>query len=116
MKTILKKTTVVLSLSTLFVLGLFACKDLSQLNVNPNGVQPETVNPNLVLPTVLSETAKLYTNLGFQDIAGVVPRTQKDAWCSGHHDYDWGGDQSWTALDVHEGGRTSDRKIRLLPC
>jgi len=49
------------------------------------------------MPTVLTETAKLYTNLGFQDIAGVVQHTQKDAWFSGHNDYDWGGDQSWTA-------------------
>ncbi|GAB4016794.1 SusD/RagB family nutrient-binding outer membrane lipoprotein [Spirosoma migulaei] len=94
MKNILKKSTICL---VLFVSFLFSCKDLSQLNVNPNGVQPETVNPNLVLPTVLTETAKLYLNLGFQDIAGVVQHTQKDAWFSGHNDYDWGGDQSWTA-------------------
>ncbi|GAB4033303.1 SusD/RagB family nutrient-binding outer membrane lipoprotein [Spirosoma gilvum] len=96
MKTIFQKITVGLVL----VLGLFvlySCKDLTQLNINPNGVQPETVNPNLIMPTVLTETAKLYTNLGFQDIAGVVQHTQKDAWFSGHNDYDWGGDQSWTA-------------------
>lgn len=96
MKTIFQKITASLAL----VLGLFflyACKDLTQLNINPNGVQPETVNPNLVMPTVLTETAKLYTNLGFQDIAGVVQHTQKDAWFSGHNDYDWGGDQSWTS-------------------
>ncbi|MVM38103.1 SusD/RagB family nutrient-binding outer membrane lipoprotein [Spirosoma sp. HMF3257] len=94
MKNILKKSTICL---VLFVSFLFSCKDLSQLNINPNGVQPETVNPNLVMPTVLTETAKLYVNLGFQDIAGVVQHTQKDAWFSGHNDYDWGGDQSWTA-------------------
>ncbi|WP_080055481.1 SusD/RagB family nutrient-binding outer membrane lipoprotein [Spirosoma aerolatum] len=96
MKTIFHKITASLAL----VLGLFflySCKDLTQLNINPNGVQPETVNPNLVMPTVLTETAKLYTNLGFQDIAGVVQHTQKDAWFSGHNDYDWGGDQSWTS-------------------
>ena len=84
------------ALLVLLLAFCFSCKDLSQLNINPNGVQPETVNPNLVMPTVLSETAKLYTNLGFQDIAGVVQHTQKDAWFSGHNDYDWGGDQSWT--------------------
>ncbi|GAB4000649.1 SusD/RagB family nutrient-binding outer membrane lipoprotein [Spirosoma daeguense] len=90
MKTI--KYTIVFALLLSF---LFSCKDLTKLNVNPNGVQPETANPNLIMPTVLSETAKLYTNLGFQDIAGVVQHTQKDAWFSGHNDYDWGGDQSW---------------------
>ncbi|MCE7066228.1 SusD/RagB family nutrient-binding outer membrane lipoprotein [Dyadobacter sp. CY326] len=87
--------------STIFPLLLtclmFSCKDLSELNENPNGVGPETVNPNLVLPTVLTEAAKLYVNLGYQDIAGVVQHTQKDAWSSGHNDYDWGGDQSWNA-------------------
>lgn len=74
---------------------IFSCKDLTELNENPNGVTPESVNPNLVLPTVLTEAAKLYVNLGYQDIAGVVQHTQKDAWSSGHNDYDWGGDQSW---------------------
>ncbi|AKD54411.1 SusD/RagB family nutrient-binding outer membrane lipoprotein [Spirosoma radiotolerans] len=91
--TIFKKNTV---LPILFLSLLFSCKDLTDLNVNPNGVQPETVNPNLVLPTVLTETGKAFVNLGFQNIAGVVQHTQKDAWFSEHNDYDWGGDQSWT--------------------
>ncbi|PWJ59553.1 SusD-like starch-binding protein associating with outer membrane [Dyadobacter jejuensis] len=73
----------------------FSCKDLSEINENPNGVAPETVNPNLIMPTVLTTAAKLYTNLGYQDIAGVVQHTQKDAWASSHNDYDWGGSQSW---------------------
>lgn len=81
----------------MFVLAAFtfSCKDLTEINENPNGVAPESVNPNLVMPTVLTEAAKLYTNLGYQDIAGVVQHTQKDAWAGGHNDYDWGGDQSW---------------------
>jgi hypothetical protein len=74
---------------------IFSCKDLTELNENPNGVGPESVNPNLVMPTILTETAKRYVNLGYQDIAGVVQHTQKDAWSSGHNDYDWGGNQSW---------------------
>ncbi|GAB4023937.1 SusD/RagB family nutrient-binding outer membrane lipoprotein [Spirosoma koreense] len=93
MKRLLKKNTALL---VLFLSFFFSCKDLTKLNVNPNGIQPDVVNPNLVLPTVLSETAKTFVNLGFQDIAGVVQHTQKDAWFSGHNDYDWGGDQSWT--------------------
>lgn len=74
----------------------FSCEDLTVVNTNPNGVQPDVVNPNLVLPTTLTEMAKLYVNLGYQDIAGVVQHTQKDAWSSGHNDYDWGGNQSWS--------------------
>jgi hypothetical protein len=75
--------------------SFFSCEDLTSVNTNPNGVQPDMVNPNLIMPTVLTEMAKAYVNLGYQDIAGVVQHTQKDAWSSGHNDYDWGGNQSW---------------------
>lgn len=82
----------------LFILvgSFFSCEDLSEVNINPNGVQPELVNPNLIMPTILTETAKLYLNLGYQDIAGVVQHTQKDAWSGGHNDYDWSS-QSWSS-------------------
>lgn len=72
-----------------------SCKNLTETNINPNGVDAEIVNPNLVLPTVLSEAAKRYLDLGYQNIAGVVQHTQKDAWSSDHNDYDWSGGQSW---------------------
>ena len=83
---------------TLFILvgSFFSCEDLTMVNNNPNGVQPDLVNPNLIMPTILTETAKMYVNYGYQDIAGVVQHTQKDAWSSGHNDYDWGGNQSWS--------------------
>ena len=77
--------------------SFFSCEDLTKVNNNPNGVQPELVNPNLIMPTILTETARLYLNLGYQDIAGVVQHTQKDAFSSGHNDYDWGGNQSWSS-------------------
>lgn len=82
----------------LFILvgSFFSCEDLTLVNNNPNGVQPDLVNPNLIMPTILTETAKMYVNYGYQDIAGVVQHTQKDAWSSGHNDYDWGGNQSWS--------------------
>ena len=83
-------------LACFILLTFLSCeKELTKINENPNGVIPQTVNPNLILPTVLSETAKSFVNVGYQDIAGVVQHTQKDAWSSGHNDYDWGGDQSW---------------------
>lgn len=81
--------------SVLFCSLFISCEDLTETNENPNGVQPKVVNPNLVLPTVLTEAGKLYVNLGYQDIAGVVQHTQKDAWSNGHNDYDWGGSQDW---------------------
>jgi hypothetical protein len=92
MKIIHKRNLIFLILLTSF----FSCKDLTELNTNPNGVQADLVNPNLIMPTVLTEAAKLYVNLGYQDIAGVVQHTQKDAWSSGHNDYDWT-NQSWSS-------------------
>lgn len=74
---------------------LLSCEDLTETNINPNGIEPSEVHPNLVLPTVLSETGKLYVDLGYQNIAGVMQHTQKDAWSEGHNDYDWGGSQDW---------------------
>lgn len=93
MKLINKKFIV---FSLLFSSVFLSCEDLTETNINPNGIEPSLANPNLVLPTVLSETAKLYVNLGYQDIAGVVQHTQKDAWSEGHNDYDWGGSQDWS--------------------
>lgn len=90
MKPFNKKYLVYLVVLTSF----FSCKDLTELNENPNGVQSDLVNPNLILPTVLTEAAKDYLDLGYQNIAGVVQHTQKDAWSGSHNGYDWS-DQNW---------------------
>jgi hypothetical protein len=84
-----------IAFSLLFCTLFFSCEDLTEVNENPNGVQPKVVNPNLVLPTVLTEAGRAFVNLGYQDIAGVMQHTQKDAWSNGHNDYDWGGSQDW---------------------
>ena len=85
------------SLWVLFPLFLFSCHDLTELNVNPNGVDPSKANPNLVLSTVLSETGLQFTRLNFDDVmGGLMQHTQKDGWSSAHNDYDWGGSQSWS--------------------
>jgi len=70
------------------------CDDLSEINENPNGVEPLNAHPNLLMATVISESAKQVVSLGFGNVAGVMQHTQKDAWFSSHNDYDWG-DQSW---------------------
>lgn len=74
------------------------CKDLTELNENPNGTDESDVNPNLILPTVLTEGAKSYLNLGYQEVAGVMQHTQKDAWYDAHNDYSWSGSgaQNWS--------------------
>ncbi|MDO1448970.1 SusD/RagB family nutrient-binding outer membrane lipoprotein [Rhodocytophaga aerolata] len=67
-----------------------SCKDqLTEMNENPNGIDPATANPNLLMPTVMTGAAKSYLELGFGDIAGVMQHTQKSGWYSGHNTYDW---------------------------
>jgi len=71
-----------------------SCKDLTELNVNPNGVAPETVNPNFLMSTILVATAQNYNNMSSGQMSGVMQHTQQDAWSSGYNDYDWN-DQGW---------------------
>ncbi len=79
------------------VLTSLSCTDqLIEMNENPNGADPATASPNLVLSTVLSETGRVFVNLGYQDIAGVMQHTQKDGWEGGHNFYDWGGSNDWS--------------------
>lgn len=87
-----------LALLVTFGVLISSCTDfLVELNENPNGAEPTSAHPNLVLPSVLSETAKLYLNLGYQDLAGVMQHTQKDGWNGAHNNYDWEGSNSWNA-------------------
>lgn len=75
---------------------MFSCKDLEELNENPNGVDPADGHPNLLFSTVVTEAGKAVVNLGYGDIAGVMQHTQKDGWSGGHNSYDWGG-ASWSS-------------------
>jgi len=66
-----------------------ACEDLSEINLNENGVSQSTANPNLLMPTVMQGVANSYLDLGIMDIAGTMQHTQKTGWYTGHNSYDW---------------------------
>lgn len=69
---------------------LSACDDkLTEINVDPNGVDFSKANPNLLLPAILGSTSREYLDLGFGDVAGVVQHTQKNGWYTGHNLYGW---------------------------
>lgn len=74
---------------TMILLLSVSCEDLDELNINPNGVAPETADLNLLLPTVITSLGQNIVGLGFGDIAGVMQHTQKDGWTGGHNRYDW---------------------------
>ena len=99
------KITIALTLAITLV---FSCKDLDELNINPNGVDPADGNPNLLIATVMSEVGKRVVDLGYGDIAGVMQHTQKDGWSSGHNDYAWE-NQRWS--DYYGILRTNDELL-----
>lgn len=85
--------------TSLFVLGLFmisACEDdLTEMNINPYGIDPGNASPNMLLPSVLAPVAQNYLDLGFNDLAGAVQHTQKNGWYNAHNYYDWE-PRNWT--------------------
>lgn len=90
------KNSFIIALTIVFTL-VISCKDLDELNINPNGVDPESADLNLLLPTVITGIGQSVVSLGFGDIAGVMQHTQYDGWSGGHNDYDWGiNSQSWS--------------------
>ncbi|MGE8244284.1 MAG: SusD/RagB family nutrient-binding outer membrane lipoprotein, partial [Sphingobacterium sp.] len=62
------KTLTTMIIAFGMVLSISACKDLTELNINPNGVSEEDANPNLLLPTILTGAAKRYNELSFSNL------------------------------------------------
>lgn len=83
----------------LLVTGIFlfaSCEEkLTDANVNPFGIDPDSANPNLLMTSVLAPAAQSYVDWGFNDLAGAVQHTQKNGWYSGHNNFDWG-NRNWT--------------------
>ncbi|WP_120271779.1 SusD/RagB family nutrient-binding outer membrane lipoprotein [Mangrovibacterium diazotrophicum] len=71
------------------VLVFQSCQDLTELNENPNGVEPSTVDPNLLISTVLTEYGQSVVDNGFGNVAGVMQHLEKDSWSSAFNNYDW---------------------------
>ena len=82
------KNSFIIALTLVFTI-VISCKDLDELNINPNGVDPNNADLNLLMPTIITGVGQTVVNLGFGDIAGVMQHTQQDGWSSGHNDYDW---------------------------
>lgn len=82
------KNSFIIVLTLVFTL-VISCKDLDELNINPNGVDPNSADLNLLLPTIITGVSQNVLTLGFGNIAGVMQHTQLDGWSSGHNDYDW---------------------------
>jgi len=81
----------------LTLLTVVSCDEkLTELNVDPKGVDPATVNPNLMVATLISKTAKPYLEMSYNgDIAGVMQYVQKSGWGNGLNKYDWAEGRGW---------------------
>lgn len=87
------RNTAIASLALLFM-GILSCKNLTDLNINPNGTTPENADPTFLMTGVLTNTATDYLNLSYWDPFGsVMQYVQKDAF-QGDGNYNWS-DQSW---------------------
>lgn len=80
------------------VFALFSCEEqLTEMNVNPNGVDPSTVSPNLMVPTIITSSLDMYLNNGYNDrYAGVMQYVQKSGWGNELNKLDWTAEQDWT--------------------
>ncbi|MBS3771454.1 MAG: SusD/RagB family nutrient-binding outer membrane lipoprotein [Bacteroidales bacterium] len=73
-----------------------SCHDLEEININPNGVDPQKADPNLLMATIITGVGQNVVDLGFGDIAGVMQHTQKDGWSGSHNSYEWDNEsKSW---------------------
>jgi len=84
----IEKNYILIIFTILFTL-MNSCKDLDELNINPNGVDPDVADLNLLMPTFITNVGQNVVNLGFGDIAGVMQHTQKDGWTGSHNSYEW---------------------------
>ncbi len=76
-------------LLAIVTVSVISCHDLEEININPNGVDPQKADPNLLMATIITSVGLNVVDLGFGDIAGVMQHTQKDGWTGGHNRYDW---------------------------
>lgn len=95
----------------LALITVTACDDkLTEMNQNPNAINPADGNVNLLMPTVLGPTASRYLDLGVNNMAGAMQHTQKSGWAGGHNFYGWEGSGWEGYYDVM---RTNELLIEL---
>ncbi|WP_372948144.1 SusD/RagB family nutrient-binding outer membrane lipoprotein [Mariniphaga sp.] len=82
----------------LSVIIFSSCEEhFTELNINPNGVDPAIVNPNLIVPTIIVSTAQPYLERNYNgDFAGVMQYVQKSGWGSELNKFDWNQERDWS--------------------
>lgn len=77
-------------LFTVMALGMMAsCEDLTDLNRNPNAIEPDEGNVNLLMPSVLGPAAANYLNLGLDNMGGAMQFIHASGWGEATNYFDW---------------------------
>ncbi len=66
-----------------------SCEDLSDINRNPNAIEPEGANVNLLMPSVLGPSAANYLSLGLDNMAGAMQFIHASGWGDATNYFDW---------------------------
>ncbi len=82
------KYSLILALALVFTF-VISCKDLDELNVNPNGVDPANADLNFLLPTTETSLGQTVYGTGFGTFSGVMQHTQQTGWQGGYNNYEW---------------------------
>lgn len=82
------KNSILATLALVFTL-VISCKDLDELNINPNGVDPANADLNFLLPTTETSLGQTVYGLGFGTFSGVMQHTQQTGWQGGYNNYEW---------------------------
>jgi hypothetical protein len=89
------KNSIIATLALVFTL-VISCRDLDELNINPNGVDPANADLNFLLPTTETNLGQTVFGLGFGTFSGVMQHTQQTGWQGGYNNYEWNDlSQSW---------------------
>jgi hypothetical protein len=89
------KNSIIVALTLVFTI-VISCRDLDELNVNPNGVDPANADLNFLLPTTETSLGQTVYGLGFGTFSGVMQHTQQTGWQGGYNNYEWDDlSQSW---------------------
>ena len=82
------KKSIIATLALVFTI-IISCKDLDELNINPNGVDPANADLNFLLPTTETSLGQTIYGLGFGTFSGVMQHTQQTGWQGGYNNYEW---------------------------
>ncbi len=82
------KKSIIATLALVFTL-MISCKDLTELNINPNGVDPANADLNFLLPTTETSLGQTVFGNGLGTFSGVMQQTQQTGWQGGYNNYEW---------------------------